>query len=292
MSCSRALLCVLLPPLAVLDKGCGSIALVSILTLIGWLPGVLAALIIASRQSPQVVAIPVSGLPAAQLASADTAPPVPVLHISSPQALRSKTPSTIAIAGGILLVSICVCTALSRVSPSSEVGPSETLSPSQTPQPPSSPTNTPTRTHTSTPTLTPTPIPPLTQTAQAISASQTSLAAAQFASQTAVSRAATSTQRALSAQLTQRAIESASPLTSPHFAGIFGVGIDIAPGRWQVTDPFFLRGQPDCYWARYNSIGNIILDSYGDTPPFVIQIASTDSFVELDRCGKVIYLGP
>ncbi len=49
MSCLRVLVCVIFPPLAVLDKGCGSILLVSILTLVGWVPGVIAALIINSR---------------------------------------------------------------------------------------------------------------------------------------------------------------------------------------------------------------------------------------------------
>jgi uncharacterized membrane protein YqaE (UPF0057 family) len=45
----RVLVCVLFPPLAVIDKGCGSILLVTILTLVGWVPGVLGALIINSR---------------------------------------------------------------------------------------------------------------------------------------------------------------------------------------------------------------------------------------------------
>ena len=49
MSCLRVLVCVIFPPLAVLDKGCGSIVLVSILTLVGWVPGVIAALIITRR---------------------------------------------------------------------------------------------------------------------------------------------------------------------------------------------------------------------------------------------------
>jgi uncharacterized membrane protein YqaE (UPF0057 family) len=49
MSCLRALVCVIFPPLAVIDKGCGSIVLVTILTLVGWVPGVIAALIINSR---------------------------------------------------------------------------------------------------------------------------------------------------------------------------------------------------------------------------------------------------
>lgn len=46
MSCFRVLLAIILPPLAVLDKGCGSIVIVFILTLLGWVPGVIAALII------------------------------------------------------------------------------------------------------------------------------------------------------------------------------------------------------------------------------------------------------
>ncbi|SCX91107.1 Proteolipid membrane potential modulator [Nonlabens sp. Hel1_33_55] len=46
MSIWRVILAVILPPLAVLDKGCGSIVIVFILTLLGWIPGVIAALII------------------------------------------------------------------------------------------------------------------------------------------------------------------------------------------------------------------------------------------------------
>jgi len=46
MSCWRVLLCIIFPPLAVIDKGCGSIIIVTLLTLVGWVPGVIAALII------------------------------------------------------------------------------------------------------------------------------------------------------------------------------------------------------------------------------------------------------
>lgn len=46
MSIWRVLLSIILPPLAVLDKGCGSIVIVTILTICGWVPGVIAALII------------------------------------------------------------------------------------------------------------------------------------------------------------------------------------------------------------------------------------------------------
>ncbi|MDQ2808034.1 MAG: YqaE/Pmp3 family membrane protein [Chloroflexota bacterium] len=50
MSLWRVLLCIILPPLAVIDKGCGSMVLVSLLTLVGWVPGVLAALVICNRK--------------------------------------------------------------------------------------------------------------------------------------------------------------------------------------------------------------------------------------------------
>ena len=39
------ILSILFPPLSVIDKGCGSIAIVFILTLFGWVPGVIAALV-------------------------------------------------------------------------------------------------------------------------------------------------------------------------------------------------------------------------------------------------------
>jgi uncharacterized membrane protein YqaE (UPF0057 family) len=51
MSLPRVILCILLPPLAVIDKGCGSILIVTLLTIAGWVPGVLAALIINSRST-------------------------------------------------------------------------------------------------------------------------------------------------------------------------------------------------------------------------------------------------
>ena len=46
MSFWRVLLSILFPPLAVIDKGCGSFLIVLILTCLGWIPGVIAALII------------------------------------------------------------------------------------------------------------------------------------------------------------------------------------------------------------------------------------------------------
>lgn len=50
MSCLRALLCIILPPLAVLDKGCGSILIVTALTCAGWIPGVIGAILINNRK--------------------------------------------------------------------------------------------------------------------------------------------------------------------------------------------------------------------------------------------------
>ena len=44
MSCFRVITAFLLPPLAVIDKGCSSILLVTALTIVGWIPGVIAAL--------------------------------------------------------------------------------------------------------------------------------------------------------------------------------------------------------------------------------------------------------
>lgn len=42
----RVLLSILFPPLAVIDQGCGSVIIVFLLTLCGWVPGVIAALVI------------------------------------------------------------------------------------------------------------------------------------------------------------------------------------------------------------------------------------------------------
>jgi len=49
----RVILSVLFPPLAVYDRGCGSILIVLILTLLGWIPGVIAALIILNKAEKQ-----------------------------------------------------------------------------------------------------------------------------------------------------------------------------------------------------------------------------------------------
>lgn len=42
----RYLLCLLFPPLAVIDKGCGSVCLVFLFTLFGWLPGTILAFLL------------------------------------------------------------------------------------------------------------------------------------------------------------------------------------------------------------------------------------------------------
>ncbi len=51
MSIWRVLLAILFPPLAVIDKGCGSVLITFLLTLCGWVPGVIAALVILNKQN-------------------------------------------------------------------------------------------------------------------------------------------------------------------------------------------------------------------------------------------------
>ena len=51
MSFIRVILSIIFPPLAVIDKGCGSVFIVFILTLCGWIPGVIGALIILNKQN-------------------------------------------------------------------------------------------------------------------------------------------------------------------------------------------------------------------------------------------------
>lgn len=46
MGCMRALVCLILPPLAVLDRGCGTLIIVTALTILGYVPGVIAALVL------------------------------------------------------------------------------------------------------------------------------------------------------------------------------------------------------------------------------------------------------
>ncbi len=55
MGLFRALLCIFLPPLAVMDRGCGSFLLVVLLTICGWVPGVIGALIINNQRDTEYV---------------------------------------------------------------------------------------------------------------------------------------------------------------------------------------------------------------------------------------------
>ncbi|MDX9729840.1 MAG: YqaE/Pmp3 family membrane protein [Bacteroidales bacterium] len=50
MGLLRVLLCIFFPPLAVIDKGCGSVLIIFLLTLCGWVPGVIGALIINNKK--------------------------------------------------------------------------------------------------------------------------------------------------------------------------------------------------------------------------------------------------
>lgn len=49
MSIFRVFIAILFPPLAVIDKGCGAILIVLLLTLAGWVPGVLGAILFSTQ---------------------------------------------------------------------------------------------------------------------------------------------------------------------------------------------------------------------------------------------------
>ena len=53
MSLIRVILLILCQPLAVFDKGCGSVLIVFLLWLCGWVPGVIAALVILNNPKYQ-----------------------------------------------------------------------------------------------------------------------------------------------------------------------------------------------------------------------------------------------
>lgn len=51
MGCGKLFLAVVLPPLAVLDKGCGAMVVVTLLTTIGWIPGIIGAIVLNTPNS-------------------------------------------------------------------------------------------------------------------------------------------------------------------------------------------------------------------------------------------------
>jgi uncharacterized membrane protein YqaE (UPF0057 family) len=51
MSLLRVILAIIFHPLSVIDRGCGSVLIVLLLTLAGWIPGVIAALIILNKSN-------------------------------------------------------------------------------------------------------------------------------------------------------------------------------------------------------------------------------------------------
>ncbi len=50
MTFLQVVLCIIFPPLAVVDRGCGSVLIVLLLTCVGWVPGVIAALVILNNK--------------------------------------------------------------------------------------------------------------------------------------------------------------------------------------------------------------------------------------------------
>lgn len=60
MSCGRALVCILFPPLAVIDRGCGTVLIVLALTIAGWVPGAIAALLLNyMAENPRQADVPI-----------------------------------------------------------------------------------------------------------------------------------------------------------------------------------------------------------------------------------------
>lgn len=51
MSLFRVILSIIFPPLAVIDRGCGSVLIVFLLTLCGWVPSVIGALVILNKNT-------------------------------------------------------------------------------------------------------------------------------------------------------------------------------------------------------------------------------------------------
>jgi len=51
MGLFRGILCIICPPLAVLDKGCGTVLVVLLLTLCGWIPGAIGALVVCTPKN-------------------------------------------------------------------------------------------------------------------------------------------------------------------------------------------------------------------------------------------------
>ncbi len=49
MTIWRIIVCIIFPPLAVADKGLNSFLIVLVLTLLGWIPGVIGAIIICNK---------------------------------------------------------------------------------------------------------------------------------------------------------------------------------------------------------------------------------------------------
>ena len=47
----RYILCLVFPPLAVIDKGCGTMLIVFVLTLCGWVPGTVMALLLCIKDN-------------------------------------------------------------------------------------------------------------------------------------------------------------------------------------------------------------------------------------------------
>ena len=54
MSFFRVLFAIVFPPIAVIDEGCGSVLIIFLLTLCGWIPGVIGALVILNNPKSEL----------------------------------------------------------------------------------------------------------------------------------------------------------------------------------------------------------------------------------------------
>jgi hypothetical protein len=75
-------------------------------------------------------------------------------------------------------------------------------------------------------------------------------------------------------------------LTAPRSNGIFRIGVEILPGRWESSP-----GQLFCRWQRRDEQGGILNDFTGASGG-TITIRPTDYDVAFNGCGAFHYLDP
>jgi len=75
---------------------------------------------------------------------------------------------------------------------------------------------------------------------------------------------------------------SPDALTAPRCAGVFKVGVDIAPRVWKAPPDL-----QDCYWERTDANGDIIDNHFGPTGAGLeVNVSESDYQVKFDGCGE------